>query len=105
MNVRPSHIVPLDTVREVILTLTADEKAQMIDCLRNELDPPSNVAEKIDRQDRTYIVTVLSNGWVVVFREDPARELLHPLGKKIVLFDLLDPQSALYSGYGLFTGS
>lgn len=95
-----SQIVPLEAVREIILSLTATEKQEMLDCLRRELDPPINVADKFDFEDRAYMAAILSNGWVVVFREDPARALLHPRGKKIVLFDLLDPRSALYSVYG-----
>ncbi|WP_067475104.1 hypothetical protein [Nocardia amamiensis] len=67
--------------------------------MRHELDPPVNVAEKFF-DDTTYVATMLSNGWVVIFREDPARDFLHPRGRKIVLFDLLDPHSALYSGFG-----
>lgn len=74
----------------------------MIERLRTELDPPVNVAEKFELEGQTYTAAVLSNAWVVIFREDPARDLLHPRGRKIVLFDLLDPRSALYSGYGLF---
>ncbi|MEU2258390.1 hypothetical protein ABZ540_35070 [Nocardia xishanensis] len=100
MTVETTQIVPLDAVRKVILSLTAAEKESMIDCLRHELDPPVNVIEKFHYDGRAYTATVLSNGWVVVFREDSARDLLHPWGRKIILFDLLDPQSALYGGYG-----
>ena len=98
-----SEIVPLDAVRDVILALTAEQKADMITRLREELDPPVNIAEKFELDGQTYTATILTNAWVVIYREDPARALLHPRGKKIVLFDLLDPQSALYCGYGLFT--
>lgn len=104
MNVAASQIVPLEAVRNVVLSLDAAEKEAMIDCLRHELDPPINIAEKFEFQDHVYIATMLSNGWVVIFREDPARDFLHPRGKKIVLFDLLDPSSALYGGYGFVIG-
>jgi hypothetical protein len=97
-----TQIVPLQAVRDVILSLSHEEREAMIECLQAELDPPINAVQYFDMEGHSYVATALSNGWVVIHREDPARDLLHPRGKKLILFDLLDPASAIQSGLGLF---
>jgi hypothetical protein len=97
-----TEFVLLTAVERVILSLTAEQKRTMVDCLRNELDPPINISEKFELNGNTYMATIMSNAWVVIYREDPFRFFLPPTGRKIVLFDLLESQSALYSGYGIF---
>lgn len=70
----------------------------MIQCLRLELDRRENVREKFDLHGESYLATVLSNGWVALYREESARFRQ----KTLLVFDLLSPQSALYSGRDLF---
>jgi hypothetical protein len=69
----------------------------MIQCLRGELDPPANVAQ-IRIAGETYQATALTNGWLAVYRTESARFRR----TVIVVFDLLPPDSALYSGRDLF---
>lgn len=83
----------LSTPEAVIAELSADNKHKMIECLREELDRPQNATKKKHLDGETYIYTVLSNGWVAVYREEHTRFLG---GKTLVLFDLLSPQSSLY---------
>jgi hypothetical protein len=69
----------------------------MIQCLRLELDQTTNV-KVIKIAGETYSATALTNGWVAVYRVESALFW----NKAIVVFDLLDPDSALYSGRDLF---
>jgi hypothetical protein len=88
----------LDAAESVVLALPPDEKQEMIDCLRRELDPPGKDYE-IQVIGETYQVTSLTNGWLAIHREESQRFR----NKVVAVFDLINPQSALYSARLLFS--
>jgi hypothetical protein len=89
----------LPTPDAVFMDLSDDEKREMIECLREELDPPINVSLRKELGGEVYLQTAMSNGWVAVYR------LKHPRfrHKRIVLFDLLHSRTVLYSARDLRT--
>jgi hypothetical protein len=93
-----SQIKLLRAAVAVVMSLDAEDKTEMIECLDSELDREGNVRKKFGLDDEEYIATVLSNGWVAVYREDSARFRQTTL----LVFDLLPAGSALGSGGDLF---
>lgn len=94
-----AKIVPVGTALDVIFRLHASARDVMAECLRNELDPPINASITVMLEGLDCIATVMSNGWTAVYREGSNRDIFHLLGNKtIVLYDLLNPESAVSSG-------
>lgn len=97
-----AEIVPVGTALDVIFQLHEPARGAMAECLRTELDPPTNTTIVVMLEGLDCIATVLSNGWTAVYREVLNRDIFHLLGTKtIVLYDLLDPESAIASGLEL----
>lgn len=97
-----ADIVPVGTALDVIFRLPPAGREAMAKCLREELDPPINASLVLMLEGIECHATLLSNGWTAVYREDLTRDLFHLLGtKKIVVYDLLNPESAISSGIGL----
>jgi hypothetical protein len=97
-----AEIVPVGTALDVIFRLREPAREAMAECLRKELDPPINATILVMLEGLECIATVLSNGWTAVYREVSNRDIFHLLGTKtLVLYDLLDPESAITSGLGL----
>ncbi len=79
------------------MSLGPVERTAMIQCLGLELDPPKN-AKAIKVGAERYEGTAMTNGWMAVYRQEGALFA----EKTIVVFDLLSPGSALYSGWDFF---
>jgi hypothetical protein len=97
-----AEIVPVGTALDVIFRLRERARDAMAECLRKELNPPINATITVMLEGLECIATVLSNGWIAVYREVSNRDIFHLLGTKtIVLYDLLDPESSISSGLEL----
>ncbi len=96
------QIVPLKTAREVIHRLSPTARNEMIDCIIAELrhpDPDRTIT--VDVHGTPCLMTVLSNGWVAVYRVDESprarRRFRHD--RVLALYDLA-PLSAWVFGRG-----
>jgi hypothetical protein len=97
-----AEIVPVGTALAVIFQLSERARDLMAECLGEELDPPINATITVTLEGLECIATVMSNGWTAVYREESSRDIFHLLGTKtIVLYDLLNPESAIASGLEL----
>lgn len=97
-----ADIVPVGTALDVIFQLREPARSVMAECLRTELDPPINATILVMLEGLECIATVLSNGWTAVYRDVSNRDIFHLLsGKKLLVYDLLDPESAITSGLEL----
>jgi hypothetical protein len=80
-----------------ILKLSAQDREEMIHCLAVELLNEQGARVKIDSDGQTYLAKPMTNGWVAVFRKDGVRFVK----ETIVVFDLISPDTSLYSGRDL----